>query len=76
MIITEQFYIGDRLFNRTYSDAGRYVVGGMPYGQYIEATEPADFGRTYVEGDLIPPEEGGPANNAEQLLNIILGEEI
>lgn len=55
MIRTEQFYVGERLFNRVYSDAGRYVVrDGISYS---EACDPAEFGRTYTEGDLMPPEE-------------------
>ncbi|MBP5461196.1 MAG: hypothetical protein J6Y20_03630 [Lachnospiraceae bacterium] len=55
-IVTEQFYVGERLFIRTYSDAGRYVVGGVPEGEYSEACDPAEFGRTYVEGELMPVE--------------------
>lgn len=67
MIRTEQFYVGERLFNRVYSDAGRYVVrDGVSYS---EACDPAEFGRTYTEGDLMPVEEG----EAEEILNIILG---
>lgn len=54
-IKTDHFHIGDRLFNRVYSDAGRYVVrDGV---EYSEACDPAEFGRTYTEGDLMPPEE-------------------
>ena len=75
MIIQETYDINGRSFVRTYSSAGRYVLGGQPYGQYIEANDPAEFNRTYVEGDLIPPEEGGTGSEAEELLNIILGED-
>lgn len=51
MIQTETFYINNREFIRTYSDANRYVVrDGISYG---EACDPAEFGRTYTEGDLI-----------------------
>ena len=40
MIRTEQFYVGERLFNRVYSDAGRYVVrDGISYS---EACDPAE----------------------------------
>lgn len=54
-ITTDHFYIGDRLFNRVCSDAGRYVVrDGV---EYTEACDPAEFGRNYTEGDLIPAEE-------------------
>lgn len=55
MIVTENFKVGERDFVRTYSDAGRYVVrDGV---EYSEACDPAEFGRTYTEGDLIPDEE-------------------
>lgn len=54
MIQTEQFYIAEHLFNRIYSDSGRYVVrDGISYS---EACDPAEFGRQYTEGDLIPDE--------------------
>ena len=66
-IVTEHFMIGERDFTRTYSDSGRFVVrDGVSYS---EACDPAEFGRTYTEGDLIPVEEG----EAEEILNIILG---
>ena len=74
MIIQEHFEINGRDFIRTYSNSGRYILGGEPYGEYTEATDPAEFNRTYIEGDLIPPEEG-ESSEAEELLNIILGEE-
>lgn len=54
MIRTETFELNGRQFVRTWSDAGRYVVGGSPEGEYSEANDPAEFGRTYVEGDLMP----------------------
>ena len=55
-IVVEQFYIDDRLFNKTYSDAGRAVVrDGISYS---EACDPAEYGRTYTEGDPLP--EGEP----------------
>lgn len=67
MIRTENFTMGEKQFIRTYSDAGRYVVrDGISYS---EACDPAEFGRTYTEGDVIPTIE----NNTEELLNIILG---
>lgn len=52
MIMTEHFLIEDRDFVRTWSDANRYVVrDGV---SYEEACDPAEFGRTYTEGDTIP----------------------
>lgn len=57
MIKTESYEVNGRSFTRTYSDTGRYVVGGEPYGNYIEAIDPAEFNRIYIEGDLIPTDE-------------------
>lgn len=52
MIVTERFAVNDRQFIRTYSDAGRYVVrDGV---EYAEACDPAEYGRTYTEGDVMP----------------------
>lgn len=67
MIKTEQFEIDDRQFIRTYSDAGRYVVrDGI---SYEEACDPAEYGRTYTEGDMIPDTD----TDAAEILDIILG---
>lgn len=66
MIITERFTINGRDFIRTYSDAGRYVVrDGVSYG---EANDPAEFGRVYTEGKLMPPEEQPDRTEEEQAL--------
>ncbi len=66
MIRTESLTIGGKDFTRTYSDAGRYVVrDGISYD---EAIDPAELGRTYVEGAPITTDE------AEELLNILTGE--
>lgn len=55
MIRQEHFTVGDRDFVRTASDSGRYVVrDGVSYS---EACDPAELGRTYTEGDLMPPDE-------------------
>lgn len=67
MIKQEHFDVNGRDFVRTTSDSGRYVVrDGVSYS---EACDPAEFGRTYTEGDPMPVEEG----EAEEILNIILG---
>lgn len=77
MIKTDTFTINNVQFVRTYSDSGRYVVrDGVSYD---EAIDPAELGRTYVEGDLIPI-EGDPIideeeTSAAQILNILLGED-
>lgn len=55
MIKTEIFYINDKQFTRTYSDANRYVVrDGVSYS---EACDPSEFDRAYTEGELLPPDE-------------------
>jgi hypothetical protein len=55
MIVQTHFDINGRDFIRTVSDSGRYVVRDGE--EYSEACDPAELGRTYVEGDLMPPEE-------------------
>lgn len=52
MIVQEHFSAGRRDFIRTYSDSNRYVMrDGI---EYEEACDPAEFGRQYTEGSLIP----------------------
>ena len=66
-IITEHFDVNGRDFIRTTSDSGRCVVrDGV---EYSEACDPAELGRTYTEGDVMPVDEG----EAQEILNIILG---
>ena len=68
MIVAETFYINEREFTRTYSDAGRYVVrDGI---EYSEACDPAEFGRTYTEGDVIDDDSDA---EAEEIVGILLG---
>lgn len=69
MIITENVEINGRQFVRTYSDARRYVV--RDGAEYSEAYDPAEFGRTYTEGDRMPDEENEAT--AQDILDIILG---
>ena len=67
MIVTENYQISGVDFVRTYSDAGRYVVrDGI---SYEEACDPAEYGRTYTEGDVIPDTD----TDAGEILDIILG---
>lgn len=67
MIVTESFKVGERDFIRTYSDSNRYVVrDGV---EYSEACDPAEFGRTYIEGDVMPVDE----SEAQEILNILMG---
>ena len=72
MIVQETFELNGRQFVRTYSDAGRYVVGGSPEGEYDEATDPAELGRVYTEGELMPPDESALADKAEAY-DILIG---
>ena len=51
-IIQEHFLVGERDFIRTYSDSGMMIHGGSPEGDYSEACDPAELGRTYVETDI------------------------
>lgn len=67
MIVEENFTINDKQFIRTYSDDNRYVVReGI---EYSEACDPAEFGRTYIEGDVMPEDE----TEAEEILSILTG---
>lgn len=68
MIVTEHFDVNGRDFIRTYSDAHRYVVrDGVSYS---EACDPAEFGRTYTEGEVMEDETEA---EAEEILNILTG---
>ena len=71
MIVTETFEINGRQFVKTYSDRGMLIHGGAPEGDYSEACDPAEFGRTYTETDI--PIEG--ETDAEEILNILMGVE-
>lgn len=70
MIKTETFQINGIDFIRTYSDAGFMIHGGSPEGDYSEACDPADLGRTYTETDI--PIEYDEAE-AEEIVNILTG---
>lgn len=65
MIKTENITINERQFIRTYSDAGMMIHGGSPEGDYSEALDPAELGRTYTETDI--PIDADP-EDAEALL--------
>ena len=51
-IIQEQFLVGERDFIRTYSEQNAMIHGGSPEGDYSEACDPAELGRTYTETDI------------------------
>lgn len=54
-IVTEHFMLNDIEFIRTTSDQGRYVVRDGMF--FEEACDPAELGRTYTEGDIIPDDQ-------------------
>ncbi len=69
-IVQEHFDVNGRDFIRTTSDEGRYVVrDGV---EYSEACDPAEFGRTYTEGELMPEDETDLADKAEAY-DILMG---
>lgn len=72
MIIQTHFDVNGRGFIRTVSDAGRYVVrDGVSYS---EACDPAEYGRQYTEGDVIPDDDASIADKAEAY-DILMGVE-
>lgn len=72
MVQYEPFYVGERPFNRAYSDSGVKIHGGVPEDDYDESCDPAEFGRTFTETDIpVDTDE----TEAQEILNIILGVE-
>lgn len=71
MIIQENVTISGKSFVKTYSDRGMMIHGGSPEGDYAEAIDPAELGRTYTETDI--PIEGD--TTAEEVVDILLGVE-
>lgn len=55
----------------TWSDLGMKIHGGFPEGDYDEAYDPIDLGRTYTETDI--PIDSDEAE-AEEIVNILTGE--
>lgn len=70
MIVQKHFFIGAREYIHTWSNDRRYVVrDGMSFD---EAYDPAEFGRTYTEGELIPTDDTALADKAEAY-DILMG---
>ena len=67
MIKTETLTIDGKTFVRTYSDSGYYIHGGSPVGDYVEAIDPAELGRTYTE-TTTPIDDDGTADELIQML--------
>lgn len=69
-IISEKLTITGRTFVKTYSNAHRYVVRDSI--EYIDATDPEEFGRQYTEGRVIDGEvdpDEATAEDYEAALN-------
>ena len=50
---------------KAYSNNGMMIYGGFPEGLYVEAYDPKEMHRTYVETDTPIPEDE-PAQEQEQ----------
>ena len=71
MIRQEHFDVNGRDFIRTTSDSGRYVVrDGVSYS---EACDPAEYGRQYTEGDLMPDDERTDIADKAEAYDILMG---
>ena len=71
MIKTETVIINGKQFIRTYSDNNMYIHGGFPEADYSEAYDPAEFGRTYIETNLLIEEDLEPNTPIEENEEII-----
>jgi hypothetical protein len=66
MIIQERFTLNTHEFIRTYSNEMRYVVrDGIAYS---EANDPAEFNRTYIEGELMQTDDVATQTDYENAL--------
>lgn len=72
-IVQETYELNGQQFVRTYSDDNRYVVGGEPYGEYPEANDPAEYNRTYTEGDEILIDENVLIADKAEAYDILMG---
>ena len=69
MIIAENYELDGVRMVHTFSDKGVKIHGGFPEGDYDEAIDPADLGRTYIETDIPIEEESDP----EEIVDILTG---
>ncbi len=72
MVQYEPFYVGERLFNRAYSDKGVKIHGGVPEDDYDESCDPAEFGRTFTETD-IPVDDQTIIEDKAEAYDILMG---
>lgn len=71
MIVQEHFDVNGRDFIRTYSSSGRYVVRDGEH--YEEACDPAELGRTYTEGEIIPVDPDAETADKAEAYDILTG---
>lgn len=71
MIIQERYTLDGKEAIRSFSDNGVKIHGGFPEGDYDEACDLAESGRTYIETD-IPIEADEQADKAEAY-DILIG---
>lgn len=71
MVIYENY--GNGLI-KAYSDAGFYIYGGYPEGEYDEAIDPADQGRTYTETDKKIPEPVPTIEEKAEAYDVLMGD--
>ena len=72
MIIQE---IIDEVFVKSYSDKRVKIHGGSPEGDYDEAIDPIDAGRTYVETDIpIDEDDDSTIKEKAEAYDILMGE--
>ena len=72
MVQYEPFYVGERLFNRAYSDRGVKIHGGVPEDDYDESCDPSEFGRTFTETGIPIDDQTNIADKAEAY-DILMG---
>jgi hypothetical protein len=71
MIMTE---ILDETYVKTYSDAGYYIHGGYPEGDYVDAVDRIADNRTYTETDRPIEREEPTEEDYIEAGKILLGE--
>lgn len=68
MVKYDPLIVGGREFIHAWSDEGRYLISDETGEPYTDAYDPAELGRTYHEGDVIPVEpepDDGYSGDAE-----------
>lgn len=75
MIVTEYFMTRTDgvVLNRTYSNAGRYVIQNETGVAYTEAIDVENAPYTYTEGDIIPVEENVSVEEKAAAYDILMG---